>query len=211
VAITCVLSMRGCEAFDKGGALAVEPQSFPSSPCVQEGQEILVGWLTAAPSAALPYAWERSAFWFRQLLNSHTSRAHRHPHAKERWGHTGIELGFFILPYYTAPNHRLYQCNPMGHHEPIETLKLLIPDLEHELSHCVFHLKMHRLQIIRLKPDPIRLWLGGRLSLPEIQVFTPPVGKSSCGRQSGKWHISHQEILQGHRRKRNAKKAQQIL
>jgi hypothetical protein len=32
--------MRGCEAFDKGVALAVETQNFPSPPGVQEGQEI---------------------------------------------------------------------------------------------------------------------------------------------------------------------------
>jgi hypothetical protein len=40
MAVTCVLSMRGCEAFDKGVALAVETQNFPSPPGVQEGQEI---------------------------------------------------------------------------------------------------------------------------------------------------------------------------
>ena len=40
VAVTCVLSMRGCEALDKGIALAVETRDFPSPPCVQEGQEI---------------------------------------------------------------------------------------------------------------------------------------------------------------------------
>ena len=59
--------------------------------------------LTSAPSAVLPYAWERIAFWFRQVLNRHASRAHRHPHAKERWGHAGIELGFFILPPHGVP------------------------------------------------------------------------------------------------------------
>ena len=42
VAVTCVLSMRGCEAFDKGVALAVETQSFPSPPEVQGGQEAAV-------------------------------------------------------------------------------------------------------------------------------------------------------------------------
>src|SRR5262245_52204820 len=40
VAVTYVLSMRGCEALDKGVALAVETRGFPSHPCVQEGQEI---------------------------------------------------------------------------------------------------------------------------------------------------------------------------
>ena len=39
--VTCVLSMRGCEAFDKGGvALAREIQDLSSPPCMQEGQEI---------------------------------------------------------------------------------------------------------------------------------------------------------------------------
>src|SRR5215510_4415761 len=180
VAVTCVLSMRGCETFDKGRALAVETQSFPSPPCVQEGQEVLVCWLTPAPSAALPYAWERIAFWFRQLLNRHTSRAYRHPHAKERWGHAGIELSFLIVPYHTASYSGLHKGNPIRHHEPVETLKRFIPDLEHKLSPRVFHLKAHRVQIIGLKPDPIRLQLGGHLSLPEVQVFAPPVGKRSC-------------------------------
>jgi hypothetical protein len=38
VAVTYVLSMRGCEAFDKGGALAVETQSCPSPPEVKGGR-----------------------------------------------------------------------------------------------------------------------------------------------------------------------------
>ena len=41
VTITCVLSMRGCEAFNKGVARAIEPQSFLPPPCVKEEQELL--------------------------------------------------------------------------------------------------------------------------------------------------------------------------
>src|SRR5437870_2892793 len=121
--------MRGCEAFDKGGSSC---RSNPGRRHCQRG-----------PAPALPYAWERIAFWLRQLLNRHARRTHRHPHAKERWGHAGIELDFFILPYHTATHRGLHQSNAIGHHEPVETLKLLIPDLEHELSPCVCHLKTH--------------------------------------------------------------------
>jgi len=130
---------------------------------------------------------------------------------KEGRGDASIELDFFILPHHTAPYLGLEQSNAIRHHEPVETLKLLIPYLEDELSSEVFHLKTDRLEIIGLKPDPIYLGLGGHLSFPEVQIIARPIDEFSCGWEGRKGNVPRQDVLQGRRRYRDPKKTHQIL